>query len=302
MGIPRAQLEAFSKEKTAIIGAIGGGLLGHLALNAGYKAFNKSSIGHRFESGQMASGFRQGVGGTKVHPNVRDAATLTVGPESLVNYDVGRSLGTQMAGYSKGQRYRQLKKLRKNVAMSDQIRQAPIGKHVVPAVNQVLAGKSGLMDRLPQVAASSQPTALQRAATVGVAGALGVASPEAGIHFGITSARRLLGGGKVGKAVRNRQLKKSLTDSPGAVSRLRSAATDMAVSPAFLDTYRLGQAVRADSLNIHTRRLVKSIAGQGIQLPGITKGIAAKLRMKPTYGPGVVRAAAPIAGQISRLV
>lgn len=254
-------------EKTAIIGsmALGAGL--HMGANAGFKTFRNSHAGHEFEANQIASGYRQAIAGKKVNPVVRNVATFGVGPEVMVNYDLGQGLGGQMKDMSKGKRYRTLKKLRKNVAMTTHVKEAPVGKSIVPAVNRILDGRTGIMDKMPTVASNAAPTMGQKALSAGLGAAAVAAEPHAAIHMGINATRRAVATSSKGKEFMRDQFVNGVRR--GGVSKAVSAATDLAVSPAALDTRRLGAAMAKEhAANPRlARRVAASLGGQAYQMP-----------------------------------
>lgn len=267
----RSELDHIRMEKKAIFDPVSLGLLGtgmHMTANLGYKGLRATGAGHRFEAGQVASGYRHGMAGKRINPIIKNVATFGLGPESLVNYDIGRHLGQEASTLSKGRRYRELKKLRKNVAMSNSVREAPIGRSVVPAVNRILSGEKGIMDRLPTVAAGAKSTLGQRAVSAGVGAAAAAAAPDSLIHMGINATRNALGKGRIGKKFMDDQFNRGLSSGP--IGKLKSHLTDILVSPAALDTRRLGAAIQQDSLTNPGRsaRLAQSLTHQTSQVPG----------------------------------
>jgi len=261
-------------EKTAILGslALGAGL--HMGSNALYKGFVRNTDrGRGFEAGQVATGYRHGLEGKKINPIARNVATYGVGPESLVNYDLGTELGKQLAPMGKGKRYRQLKKLRKNVAMSEHVRHAPMGESVVPAVNRILGNKQGFMDKIPTVAAGAAPTLGQRAVSAGIGAAAIAAEPHTAVHMGVNGIRNFVGRSKQGQTFMKEQFKQGLQH--GNLSRPAQHAADLVISPAAFDTRRLGAAMRAEAQADPTRagRIGMSLGGQASLMPGVREAV-----------------------------
>jgi len=252
-------------EKTAVLGtlALTGGL--HAGANAIMKGLKGSHIGHKIEAAQMATGMRHAISKQKLNPVVNNIATYGIGPESLVSYQAGNALGNQMSGLGKGGQYKYLKKLRKNIAMTNEIKNAPVTKDIVPAVNRVLENKQSFMDKLPTVASDAKPTILQRAASVGLGGAAIAAEPHSAIHMGINAIRDRIGNSSLGTKFMKDQFVQGV--QKGNASPLVSNATDLLISPAALDTQRLGAAITKETANPKAIRLLKSTVGTTAQLP-----------------------------------
>jgi hypothetical protein len=251
----------------AALDPISTGLVMHVAANSGYKFLRSRKAGHRLEAGQVATGYRHALGNRNIHPVARNVATFGLGPESLVNYDLGQELGNSLKGMSKGKRYRQLKKLRKNVAMAPHTREAPMGRSVVPAVNRILSGQQGVMDKVKHVPANAPVTMAQKALSLGLGGAAIAAQPDTAIHMGINATRKMIGNSDQGKRFFRDQFAQGLDAGP--ISKAKELASDFLISPAALDTRRLGAAMSKDTVDNKplARRLGTSVLGQFRETP-----------------------------------
>jgi hypothetical protein len=284
-------------EKTAILGtmALGAGL--HMGANTLYKHLVRNThAGHDFEASQAATGYRHGLAGQEVNPVARNVVTYGVGPESMVNYDLGQQLGKQYGDMPKGKRYRQLKKLRKNVAMSKHVQHAPMGNVIVPAVNKILGDKTSVLDRIPTVAAGTN-TLGHRAASAALGVAAATQIPHAWMHMGINAGRNALGRSTYGKNFMQDQLADGMRDGP--IHPAIGTATDYVVSPAALDTRRMGSALRAEGMLDRNRagRIGASIGGQVRELPAVRAHEMAARRGAASHRGGM-----PDPGTVARLL
>lgn len=116
------------KEKIAIdpITTLVAGAGMHAGLNAGMKALRHTNLGRGLEASQVATGLQHAFTGRQIRPGFQVAARYGIGPESLVNYDMGRALGGQLSEMSRGRQFRFLKKLRKNIAGAGLTSSAPV--------------------------------------------------------------------------------------------------------------------------------------------------------------------------------
>jgi hypothetical protein len=272
MALHPARLKGFFAEKreiekTAIIGAAA---IGHLALNAGYKLAPKIAPKWwgEHEKGQVGTGIKHGLENRDLTPSGRALPTLLAGPESVINYDMGNQIGTHIRGNSKWKQKRQLKKMRKTIAVTPHVRDAPGFHQTIGGINRALDPKFNPSNSLNF--GSSLPTAVRgtpihpldkffsHAAPV----ALGAAFPELGAHMLVNAARRVGGTSTWGKRIMQRGAQKGLA---GVSSNpVLSAATDYGISPAVRNPRLMGEAV---SKAMQTdpkaaRRFVLSGAGQ----------------------------------------
>ena len=253
--------QAFIEPSTALLAP-----LLHLGANATWKTLGKTGIGQRMMNSQMASGLVHGIQGKKINPIAANIANYGLGPESMVPYSAGRGIGEQISGMSGPKRFKYLKKLRKNMAMAGpDLQHAPVAHHVVPAINRVLGGETGFMEKIPTVASSAPQTTGQKLISGGLGVAAGVAAPESLAHMGINIARQNLATSRLGKNFMRDQFIDGLENRP--MSQLKKTVTDYGLSPAALNTRRIGDAVRETALNPQYARPLRSLVGQGMGTP-----------------------------------
>jgi len=142
---------------------------------------------------QLAKGVREGLSGKK-RPTSSRTLELASGPELFANRPVGQELGENLREMSKGKRYRFLKKLRKEVASTPELRKTPVFEDVVGGVNKLFAG-----GKLPKAKKGMEfPREMmgkpQRAWEGGIKpylpiAAVGTAVPKVMVHSGVNLAR-----------------------------------------------------------------------------------------------------------------
>jgi hypothetical protein len=278
-----AEAETRRKQGSLLLSALGL----HAGANAAFKAHG-ALTGHSGEGPQFATGFRHGLEGQKLHPVASNVMTYGIGPESLVNYQLGQQLGQQTSGMSKGQTYRTLKKIRKNTAMTSDIQKAPLGRAVVPGINRILSDQRTWRDKVPTVARDAAPTLAQRAASGGLgAAAIAAAGPEAVVHMGLNAARKAVAGSDFGKKFMRTQATRGALQGPseGIASTLKGWAQDLGVSPGSRYTRQLGEALHRETVNNPggAAKFMRSMAGLGAQSPAGQAHLE-RLRAAPVFG------------------
>ena len=261
----RDETEKIAAEKRSSL--LLAGLGSHLLSNAAFRGFTATRAGHAFEAGQFATGLRHAEQAKKLNPVVSNIATYGIGPESLANYELGQHLGSQTAQMGKGKRYRFLKKLRKNVAMTEHIRQAPLGRAVVPAVNRVLDNRTGFMDKLPTVAAGAKTTPAQTMGSLALGGGLASLAPDTVVHMGLNAVRQAVGTSKSGQRFLVNQLKEGVTGQP--MNRVVAAGQDFLVSPGSRYARSLGESVQKELVTNPSgaAKAYSSLSGQALGTP-----------------------------------
>lgn len=257
--LTRAGVVIYPTEKTAILGtmALAGGL--HLGANMAMKALKGTQTGHNLESSQFSTGLRNRLNNQKLNPVVKNVATYGVGPEALMSHDAGTMLGDQLAPLSKGRQFREMKKIRKGLAMTDSLRQAPIVKDVIPGINRTLENRTSVFDKLPKVPINQQPTRLQKALSFGLGAGAVALEPHSAVHMGINATRNAVGNSQMGQKFMKDQLIQGVQNK--APGKLMSTAMDLAISPAALDTRRIGLSAYNELQNPRLGRILKMMGG-----------------------------------------
>ena len=245
--------------KTAILGTalLAGGL--HLGTNAAMKALKESHLGHSLESAQFATGMRNALQGKKLHPVAKDVMQYGIGPESMVSMDAGSLLGKHLSALPKAKQFKSLKKIRKAVSMTDAVKNAPIVKDVIPGINRHLSGNTSLLDKIPTVPINQPTTKLQKALSLGLGAGAVAADPHSIVHMGINALRKGIGESSKGKEFMKNQFMSGIKNKP--LNPALSAITDIAISPAALDTRRIGEAAHKELQNPRLKNILSMLSG-----------------------------------------
>lgn len=236
---------------------LAGGL--HFGTNAAMKALKGSHLGHSLESAQFATGMRNALQGKKLHPVAKDVMQYGVGPESMVSMDAGSLLGKHLSTLSKAKQFKNLKKIRKAVGMTESIKNAPIVKDVVPGINRHLSGNTTLLDKIPTVPINHQTTKLQKALSLGLGAGAAAADPHSIVHMGINAIRKGVGESVKGQEFMKNQFMSGIKNKP--LNPALSTIIDIAVSPAALDTRRIGEAAYKESQNPRLKNILNMLSG-----------------------------------------
>ena len=245
--------------KTAIIGTalLAGGL--HFGTNAAMKALKNSHMGHSLESAQFATGMRNALQGKKLHPVAKDVMQYGIGPESMVSMDAGSLLGKHLSTLPKAKQFKSLKKIRKAVGMTEAVKNAPIVKDVIPGINRHLSGNTSLLDKIPTVPIDQSTTKLQKAISLGLGAGAVAADPHSIVHMGINALRKGIGESSKGKEFMKNQFMSGIKNKP--LNPALSAITDIAISPAALDTRRIGEAAHKELQNPRLKNILSMLSG-----------------------------------------
>lgn len=245
--------------KTAILGTalLAGGL--HLGTNAAMKALKESHLGHSLESAQFATGMRNALQGKKLHPVAKDVMQYGIGPESMVSMDAGSLLGKHLSALPKAKQFKSLKKIRKAVSMTDAVKNAPIIKDVIPGINRHLSGNTSLLDKIPTVPINQPTTKLQKALSLGLGAGVVAADPHSIVHMGINALRKGVGESTKGQEFMKNQFMAGIKNKP--LNPTLSTLTDIAISPAALDTRRIGEATHKELQNPRIKDILSMLTG-----------------------------------------
>jgi len=303
-----AQAKSFLREveKTAIgpLTVMGLGALSHLGANLAVKATHGTRLMRNVRAAGMARGVRRGIAGNPQGVGSRMTETW-LGPELIAPEHAGAVIGKSVRAHTKGQRYRALKKLRKGVAMNPELQHTPIVQDIVGGVNRVLSRG------VPRVGRERSASLLQKAAPYSLAPALALTEPSALVHGAVNVARKVVAESGPGKTFMRKKFIQGMTGkssdkikglagaeyvtgrlardpivsaqrilgSPQMPGGAKARLIDTLVSPAALDTQRLGAGLRG------AQTAPKRLAGTAHTILGQkrSKGIA-RLVMRDPVG------------------
>lgn len=167
--------------------------------------------------------------------------------------------------------------MRKSVAMTSELKNAPMVSEVIPAVNRILDNKKGFMSKLPTVAAGAKQTLGQKLISGGLGAAAVTAMPDTAIHMGINATRNAVARSAPGQKFMREGVSKGFES--GMPGRGAELAWDHTVSPAALDTRRVGAAVASEGQKNPQalRRLAGTGLGTALRIPSVREQAQAHL-------------------------
>lgn len=231
----------------SLLGMLGLGAAMHVAPNIAMKAVKSTRKGHDALTGTYAAGVDMGKAGQKLHPNAQSFMEYGIGPESLVDYHLGRKLGTKLRDMEPE---RQERFLRRAQGMGDAHFRAngidPKDIDKVPVLNTFkgyMEGRGnqkvqGLFNRMA-VDENKPTTWKNRAGNLAMLGGAAAVDPHLLMQPAISGARKATAKSTIGRNFMDKQFQQGVEGKP--MSKAKEFAMDMAVSPAALDPYRIGR-------------------------------------------------------------
>ena len=210
----------------------------------------------------MAKGIERGITGKAQGWGSRVRETY-LAPETVIPEHSGRLLGKDVGLLNPGRQYRALKKMRKAVGMTGDVKNAPGFEDVVGGINRVLWDpKKGAPRTLPKFGPEQRDTLLHKASPYVLAPFMGVTPGvnDGLVHMGVNRARIALGQSSFGKKFMRQSGVEGLT-SPGGTSPLKETAWDYIVSPAARSTRRMGAAFASEAGTSTGRDNLRRLAG-----------------------------------------
>lgn len=256
------ELNSIEKQAVDPLSLLGLGALSHVGSNAVTKLMH-GPLG-KVRANRMAQGIRQALAGTPQTPGSK-MLSLWAGPEHTVAEHTGRGIGTALRSLDEGSRYRALKKLRKTVAMTPELHHTPLFEDVVQGVNRTLETP------LPRRGTIARVSMLNKAIPYAPAPLVAITEPAGLVHAGVNLLREQVGKSAPGKHFLRDKLVRGVAENPSVMSlvdnlkphipesmaqhplvqkalerspamgKAKELATDLLVSPAALNTYRIGR-------------------------------------------------------------
>lgn len=243
------------RRKTAFWSHLMAGPIGHVVVNAlGRAAHHSSNLGdvlaHR--------GLQHGLYGLSTNPVAMRSVKSLAGAESVVPYETAYRLGQSIAHLGPAERAARLRAMQvapdTKAPVLSSLRHA-VGHELADTTPQLQASGLGAkmyahaVDRMTGITNTPFDTGLQRAgkSLLGAAPVAGlVAADPVGTasHVGVNAAREALGRSSMGKKFVEDTFQRGL--SGGVIPRPVEVAADYLASPAVLDAYRAGKAVRQE--------------------------------------------------------
>lgn len=252
----------------SLLGLLGLGTFMHVAPNIAMKTVKSTEKGHRALANTFAAGLEHGRAGKKLHPNLDNAVTYGIGPESMVEYRLGRKLGARLAQYPPDIQEKMLETMRYNVNM--RFDQLPVNQQKellhTPLVGSAKRyfdgeGEGKIKDFLVRkgVPEDAKPTAINRAVDVAMLGSAAAVDPHLLVQPAISLARKKTAESEFGQRFLKRQFENGENGVP--LGRAKEILTDMVVSPGALDPYRVGRAMNRN-VEAPDRERLKVVGGE----------------------------------------
>jgi hypothetical protein len=264
------------KQKTsAVLPHLIAGPIGHLAVNilgrAAHHGSNLSNVlAHR--------GMQHGMLGLSTNPAAARTVKSLAGAESVVPYEVAHRLGARMSNLGPQERKALLEKIYNKTRDT----KAPVLSSLREAIGHELQGTSptlqakglgaklyaGAVDKMTGITNTPFDTGLQRAGKSMLGGAplagLAVADPVGtAAHVGINAVREGLGKSRMGKQFAEKTFEQGLAGKQ--ISRAHELAADYLASPAVLDSYRAGKALRQEASPGVSAALTPDVVSSGMR-------------------------------------
>lgn len=238
--------EEFTKE-ASVLGALGLAGLMHVTPNVAMKAVKSTNKGNELLAGAFSAGMNHGKTGRKLHPNAQSFMEYGVGPESLLDYHLGKRIGSRVRKYD-GNPERQevfMNRVKKKFNLNDtdprmaeEIKKTPI----VGSMYRAFRGEGNkttekLLTRM-SVPEDAKKTIGQRAGNLAMLAGAGAADPHLLLQPAFSAGRKAVGTSELGKNMLKKNFEKAVDGK--TVPKWKERITDLAVSPGVLDTHRIG--------------------------------------------------------------
>lgn len=241
--------DSFFEKEASLLGLLGAATAFHVAPNLAMKAVKSTERGHKALTNTFAAGVNHGKTGQKLHPNIQFGATYGIGPESMVEYNLGHKFGSKLSRYGDDGSEYVMNVLKRNVntkldQATPEVKERLMHTPLIGTVKRYLDGQGE--GRLNQfltkrgVPLESKATAAQNAVNVAMIGGAGAVDPHLLFQPAISYARKKTAESPIGAAF----LKKNFEQGKAGkqISKGREFLTDMVVSPSMLDPYRVGKS------------------------------------------------------------
>lgn len=248
-------LKAAGIEKEAsLLGALGLAGLVHVAPNVAMKAVKSTHQGNKALAGSFSAGVNHGKEGRKLHPNVNSFMEYGMGPESLLDYNIGKRVGGGLRKYDDNPRRQEvyMNRLKKKFGLdeididrAEEIRKTPVlgsaFRHLEGSGNKKV---EGLLTRM-SVPENAKKTTLQKGGDLAMLAGAGAADPHLLLQPAFSAGRKQAAKTDFGKRVLKNNFEKSIDGKE--VPKWKERVIDTVVSPGVLDTHRIGKFTRQNA-------------------------------------------------------
>lgn len=235
--------------RSSMLGLLGLGAAVHVAPNLAMKAIKSTKSGHNALTGTFSAGVEMGQTGKKLHPNAQSLIEYGIGPETLVDYQLGQRLGAKLKDMPADRQERYLAKLkgmgeaqvRSSGGSVEDLEKVP----VLNTLSNYIEGrgenkiKRGMMRM--SVPADQPVTWKHKVGNLGMLGAAAAIDPHLLMQPAISGTRKAVAKSTIGQNFMDNQFHKGREGKN--LSRMKEIGYDLAVSPAALDPYRMGKFI-----------------------------------------------------------
>lgn len=253
------------EKQASLLGLVGMGAAMHIAPNAVMKGVKSTKVGQHALAGTFSAGFDAGQNGMKLQPNFKNVMQYGIGPESLADYHLGRSLGQRVAQKTEGMSPERQERF---MAKAKGMAQAHINSFEnpeevdkIPMLNSVKHYIEGHGENKVKAVFNKMSVPDEQAVNwknrlgdIGMLGSAYAINPHLLIQPGLSLARKKLATSPLGQKTFEAGFNNGQNGKQ--ISKPKELATDLLISPAVLDSYRMGKGM-SESLTPEQNEMFK---------------------------------------------
>ena len=259
-------------KEASLLGGLGLAGLIHVAPNIGMKAVKSTEAGHRALAGSFSAGVNHGKTGRKLHPNAQSFLEYGVGPESLLDYHIGKRVGKRLGKYEENPARQEvfLERLKKRFRLDDikpdqveELRNTPVlGSAYRHFTGDTSKRTENLLTKM-SVPEDAKKTVGQRVGNLAMLAGAGAADPHLLLQPAFSFGRKQVAKTELGKNMLKANFEKAVDGKE--IPKWKERLIDTTVSPGVLDTHRVGKFTRnnVEPENIELAKMVSKDLGHG---------------------------------------
>lgn len=264
----RETVPATMEKQGSLLGLLGLGTAVHVAPNIGMKAIKSTERGHRMLTNTFAAGLEHGRTGQQLHHNLNSLLTYGVGPESMVEYRMGRKLGQKIAHYPEEIQQKFMATMQRNLEsrfnhLPESKRQEFLNTPLIGTAKRYFdgEGEGKVKDFLVRrgIPAEQGKTKLNHIGDAAMLGGAAAVEPHLLLQPTVSMIRKKTAESEFGRRFLKRQFEKGEEGLP--LNKVKEFASDMLISPGALDPYRIGRTLNRNFEPADRQRL-KAIGGE----------------------------------------
>lgn len=256
------------EKQASLLGLLGLGTAMHVTPNLAMKAVKSTERGHRALTNTFAAGIEHGKTGQKLQHNWDNAMTYGIGPESLVEYRLGRKLGDKLSKYPPELQKKYMDIMERNI--NARFNKLPVDQQkelmhtpLIGTAKRYFEGEGDgkIKDFLVKrgVPADQAPSKLNRIGDMAMLGGAAAVDPHLLVQPAISMARKKTAESEFGRRFMKRQFENG--EQGVGLGKAKEFATDMLISPGALDPYRVGRAMN-QTLDAPDRERLKVVGDE----------------------------------------